>query len=443
MRFNKSAWLVSVLGASLLAGCASTGDMSESTQRNMQNQSIVDAAPLATPPGVTVQLAGKTNFTLIIGYGLNRGSNQAWVYADADGMTLYTNENDSQPGVSVCTGACAEQFPPFEAAADAEPVGNWTIITRDDGKRQWAINGKPLHRFSKDKEIADDLGKNVDGVWHRAEFAPSATVEIPPGFGIQEIPDANGEVLVNVDGLVLYALEIAANGGRASCGSIDPCNGSWTPYAAPVLAMPKGDFSLVQRDDGILQWAYKGRPLYTFERDLETGFATGIGVDDEVGVAMVTRYFRPDRVTFQPTPGQGIVLADENGLTLYRRDAYVYQLGGHGLRRGVAPRAVVGRDIGTSMAGCDAACQEVWTPFEAAEDAKPSGYWTILTREDGTKQWAYKSYALYRFAGDTEPGQLLGNDYYDFTISDNPQVASTRPSRMTAAGAMYWMYAYP
>lgn len=82
-------------------------------------------------------------------------------------------------------------------------------------------------------------------------------------------------------------------------------------------------------------------------------------------------------------------------------------------------------------------------PFEAPADAVPSGFWDVLTREDGTKQWAYKSYALYRYAKDSEPGQLLGNDYYDFTVSDNPQVASTRPSRMTAAGALYWIYAYP
>jgi predicted lipoprotein with Yx(FWY)xxD motif len=359
-------------------------------------------------------------------------------------MTLYTSESDAELGKSSCHGACAEKFPPFIAAATAAtPVGEWSLIARDDGAKQWALRGKPLYRFSKDSKISDDFGKNVDGIWNLAAFAPSAAIKVPPGFDIKEIPDANGQVLVDVEGIALYAQDVGGQREQAKCISSNPCRGAWTPYAAPVLAMPEGDFSTVRRGDGILQWAYKDQPLYTYDRDLETDFANGMGVDENMRIVNVVQYFRPTNVTLQPTPAQGIVLADADGLTLYRRDAYVYQLGGHGLRRGIEPRAVVGRDIGTSMAHCDAACQDVWTPFAAPADAQPSGHWTVLTLEDGSKQWAYKSYALYRYAGDTAPGQLLGNDYYNFTVSDNPQVASTRPSRMTAGGAMYWIYAYP
>ena len=440
MRFNASAWVATVAAVGLLSGCANTGELAE---RMGGAQRAIQEAPLATPPGVTVQLAGKTNFTLIIGYAIGKGFGQVWTYADTAGMTLYTSDLDKESGKSSCYGECADNFPPFIAPLDATPVGDWSLIVRDDGAAQWALRGKPLHTFSKDSKISDDYGKNVDGDWSIAQFAPSAGIEVPPGFAIREIPDANGHALVNVEGLALYAHDADAQAEQAGCASSDPCRGVWTPYAAPVLAMPKGDFSTVKRSDGILQWAFKDQPLFTYSRDIETGFAYGMDVDEYVQLATVVRYFRPPNVTYQPTPGQGIVLADENGLTLYRRDAYVYQLGGHGLRRGIEPRAVVGRDIGSSMAYCDTACQEVWTPFAAPADAQPSGHWTVLTREDGTKQWAYKSYALYRYAGDTEPGQLLGNDYYDFTVSDNPQVASTRPSRMTAGGAMYWMYAFP
>jgi predicted lipoprotein with Yx(FWY)xxD motif len=440
MRLYASALVATIAAAGLLAGCANTGELAG---RAGGAQSAIHEAPLATPPGVTVQLAGNTSFTLIIGYAIGKGFSQVWAYSDTAGMTLYTSQLDREPGKSSCDGECAEKFPPFIASPGAAPVGDWSLITRDDGTAQWALRGKPLYTFSKDSKISDDYGKNVDGVWSIAQFTPSAGIEVPPGFGIREIADANGHVLVDVKGTALYTHDVGAQRGQAECASSDPCRGAWTPYAAPVLAMPRGDFSTVKRSDGTLQWAFKGLPLYTFDRDIETGFAYGMGVDKNVQIAIVVRYFRPPHVTFQPTPGQGIVLADENGLTLYRRDAYVYQLGGHGLRRGIEPRAVVGRDIGTSMAHCDFACQEVWAPFAAPADAQPSGHWTILTRDDGTKQWAYKSYALYRYAGDTEPGQLLGNDYYNFTVSDNPQVASTRPSRMTAGGAMYWMYAFP
>ena len=33
----------------------------------------------------------------------------------------------------------------------------------------------------------------------------------------------------------------------------------------------------ITRDDGTKQWAYKGKPLYTFARDTKAGDATGDG----------------------------------------------------------------------------------------------------------------------------------------------------------------------
>ncbi len=42
-------------------------------------------------------------------------------------MTLYTESTDTD-GKSMCNGACAQNWPPLTAAADAKPVGNFTII---------------------------------------------------------------------------------------------------------------------------------------------------------------------------------------------------------------------------------------------------------------------------------------------------------------------------
>ncbi|MEQ9448258.1 MAG: hypothetical protein RLN70_05025, partial [Rhodospirillaceae bacterium] len=134
MRLKTSAWALSGVAAlSLLAGCASPGEMGAEP---VAEGSVFEAAPLATPPGVTVQLAGQTNFTLIIGYALDRGRNQTWSYADENGMTLYTYKLDTEAGKSSCYEACAERFPPFVADADAEPVGEWAVIQREDGERQ-------------------------------------------------------------------------------------------------------------------------------------------------------------------------------------------------------------------------------------------------------------------------------------------------------------------
>jgi predicted lipoprotein with Yx(FWY)xxD motif len=87
------------------------------------------------------------------------------VLADPNGMTLYTFDKDST-GTSSCNGECAEYWPPVKAGADAKPVGDLTVITRDDGSKQWADDGKPLYTFVKDKKPGDVMGENFKNIWH-------------------------------------------------------------------------------------------------------------------------------------------------------------------------------------------------------------------------------------------------------------------------------------
>jgi predicted lipoprotein with Yx(FWY)xxD motif len=86
---------------------------------------------------------------------------------DASGMTLYVYDADA-PGKSNCNGACATNWPPLVAGPDAKPVGNYTIVTRDDGSKQWALNGKPLYHWKNDKQPGDMTGDGVGGKWHAA-----------------------------------------------------------------------------------------------------------------------------------------------------------------------------------------------------------------------------------------------------------------------------------
>jgi predicted lipoprotein with Yx(FWY)xxD motif len=86
------------------------------------------------------------------------------VLADPNGMTLYTFDKDT-PGKSACMGECAVHWPPVKAAADAKPTGDLTIVTRDDGTKQWADEGKPLYTFMKDKKPGDVMGDSIPG-WH-------------------------------------------------------------------------------------------------------------------------------------------------------------------------------------------------------------------------------------------------------------------------------------
>jgi predicted lipoprotein with Yx(FWY)xxD motif len=87
---------------------------------------------------------------------------------DAKGMTLYTFDKDAG-GKSMCNGPCAENWPPLMVSADAKAMGDWTIVTRDDGKMMWAYKAKPLYNFKKDMAAGDVRGDGFNnGVWHIA-----------------------------------------------------------------------------------------------------------------------------------------------------------------------------------------------------------------------------------------------------------------------------------
>ena len=81
------------------------------------------------------------------------------------GMTLYTFDKDAG-GKSACNGPCATNWPPLMAGADAKASGDWSVITRDDGSKQWAYKGKPLYQWSKDQKAGDMTGDGFNGVWH-------------------------------------------------------------------------------------------------------------------------------------------------------------------------------------------------------------------------------------------------------------------------------------
>lgn len=96
-------------------------------------------------------------------------SSKGKIYVDAKGMSLYTFDKDST-GKSACNGPCAENWPPLMASAEAKASGDWTVVTRDDGKKMWAHKGKPLYTFKKDTKAGDVTGDGfLNGAWHLAK----------------------------------------------------------------------------------------------------------------------------------------------------------------------------------------------------------------------------------------------------------------------------------
>jgi len=91
------------------------------------------------------------------------------MFVDAKGMTLYTFDKDAA-GKSVCNGPCATNWPPLIVADNSKAAGDWTIVVRDDGQKQWAYKGKPLYTWAKDTKPGDTTGDGfMNGVWHVAK----------------------------------------------------------------------------------------------------------------------------------------------------------------------------------------------------------------------------------------------------------------------------------
>jgi predicted lipoprotein with Yx(FWY)xxD motif len=95
------------------------------------------------------------------------------IMTNSAGMTLYTFDKDATgSGKSVCNGPCATAWPPLMAGAADQSGGDWTVITRDDGARQWAWQGKPLYLWSKDQKPGDTTGDGFNKVWRAVKPDP-------------------------------------------------------------------------------------------------------------------------------------------------------------------------------------------------------------------------------------------------------------------------------
>lgn len=128
-------------------------------------------------PQPLLALAGAALFALL---GQAQAADPAMVkdglLVDARGMTLYVFDKDGM-GTSMCNDACATNWPPLAASADAPENDDWTLVERADGSWQWAYQGRPLYRFKQDQKPGDRLGDGKMGVWHVA--TPMMAEDIP------------------------------------------------------------------------------------------------------------------------------------------------------------------------------------------------------------------------------------------------------------------------
>ena len=91
------------------------------------------------------------------------------MFVNGKGMTVYTFDKDTG-GKSMCNGPCATNWPPLIVADASKAKGDWSVVSRDDGLKQWAYKGKPLYVFVKDTKPGDKTGDGfLNGAWHIAK----------------------------------------------------------------------------------------------------------------------------------------------------------------------------------------------------------------------------------------------------------------------------------
>jgi predicted lipoprotein with Yx(FWY)xxD motif len=105
---------------------------------------------------------------------------------------------------------------------------------------------------------------------------------IAPGYAQTAQPakvaeTSKGKALVDQKGMTLYVFD-RDSGGKSSCNG--QCAQNWPPLAAATGGQASGDWTVTTRDDGSRQWAYKGKPLYTWTKDTKPGDVTGDGVNN-------------------------------------------------------------------------------------------------------------------------------------------------------------------
>jgi len=312
--------------------------------------------------------------------------------------------------------SCTDLWPPVLAPDDAEAVGDWTILDRKDGTRQWAYEEQPLYTSVLDKQAGDVLGGSTrryggDSPAYRVPVGPMPRV--PPGFSVATT--TNGRLLTTDKNESLYVYD-QDTAESSMCDT--ECARTWRPVSAPELARAKGEWSIIERSPGVRQWAFRQKPLYTHVLDEGSWSLEGSDVPGWSNVYTQLAPPLPDSFTLQDTL-TGRVVADARGMTIYTYtcgDDSIDQLScDHPNDTQVYRLAMCG-------GGDYEKCLEYW-PYVQAEPGTTSNSraWSVISidpksghlaspeQPDAMTVWAYRDRPVYTYGGDENPGDLNGS----------------------------------
>jgi predicted lipoprotein with Yx(FWY)xxD motif len=217
------------------------------------------------------------------------------------GFSVYVWDADGVDK-SNCIGVCLKKWSPVLAAEASQPHGEWTVIVRSPGVRQWAFRKKPLYTYIPDPLPHSLLGSDERG-WHNVytQSAPTWPHEFTrqAGHAGMVLADSHGKTIYvyscGDDALDQQACDHPSTPQEyrlAVCGGGDAarCLKTWPPVLAPSDAKAPsrswttididpltGHFATPGEAGALHVWAYRGRPVYTFAGDQVPGDVTGDG----------------------------------------------------------------------------------------------------------------------------------------------------------------------
>jgi predicted lipoprotein with Yx(FWY)xxD motif len=380
------------------------------------------------------------------------------VFADASGHTLYkwpfkqmrVGDTGDPLGESACTNikttvnsgfmspyppgltlpdldarlSCLQAWPPVIAPADAKPVGKWTLITREDSRKQWAYDGHALYTSILDRRPGDVLGAdtlrlggdNGDDPAKRVPVQPPP--DIPSGFAVST---AHQGRLLQTDSNFSVYMSDRDGPDKSNCDAV--CTKTWIPMLAPESARPHGDWSVFERSPGVLQWAFRKHPLYRYALDSDAGSYEGSDIPGWHNVFTQRAPPPPAEFTIQETTS-GQVLADSRGKTIYVYscgDDAVDQLGcDHPTQTQVYRLAMCG---GGDIARCEQTFPYVLASSGATSSSRA---WSVVEidpktgrfagpgQRDAWRVWAYRDRPIYTYTGDHRPGDIYADGIGEF-----------------------------
>ncbi len=253
--------------------------------------------------------------------------------------------------------------------------------------------------------VADVMADN--GVIHVVDqviVPPPAVVESTQT--IVDIALASSQLSTLVSALTAADLVTTLSDETTMFTVFAPTNAAFDKIEDSALASLLGDTTALA--DVLLKHVVSGASIDSVSAYAANGGAVTSEGNDTIGVALVdftqTTNTETDEVAYDSLSqtlvgGQG---STNQGLTLYVFDT----------------------DLGTPGSTCNDGCAETWPPVTVS-DADVSNIigLTLITREDGNSQAAYKGRPLYFYSGDSLVGDTNGQDISGWWKVDQDQVA--------------------